>query len=156
MPAAKPKPEAKDDRDPSMPLQQARREKFAQLVASGKHSDIDCFEMSGYSRNEGNCGRVKGNRAVRARILYLQARAAEKASTTAADIARQLDEDRALAWANRNASACVQATMGKAKVLGLIMERHQVTVTKPIAEMNETELLALLGEIEEARRGTVH
>jgi hypothetical protein len=45
--------------------------------------------------------------------------------TDLAAIVRQLDEDRSLAQENRAPAAAVSASLGKAKVLGLIRERHE-------------------------------
>ena len=61
------------------------------------------------------------------------------------DIIRQLDEDRVLARKNGHSSAAVSATMAKARVLGLIVDKHQVA-SKTVNEMNESELRAFLGE----------
>ncbi|QTH19774.1 hypothetical protein HRJ34_15515 [Rhizorhabdus wittichii] len=107
----------------SGPLNNARWEKFAQERAKGKSVDKS-YVMAGFKANSGNAARLNGNERVRARIAELQQRTAEKATTTAADIARQLDEDRDFAREHRQGAAAVSATMGKAKVLGLIVERH--------------------------------
>lgn len=64
---------------------------------------------------------------VAARIAELQSRAAEKAVVTAVDIARQLDEDRRFARKVNQAGAAVSASLGKAKVLGLLPDRHEHT-----------------------------
>jgi hypothetical protein len=42
-----------------------------------------------------------------------------------AGIVKQLDQDRALARKNKSPAAAVSASMGKAKVLGLIREKHE-------------------------------
>lgn len=62
-----------------------------------------------------------------ARVSELQGKAAERTVITVEDIARQLDEDRTFARENGAAAAAVSATMGKAKVLGLIVEKHDVS-----------------------------
>jgi hypothetical protein len=66
---------------------------------------------------------LKKVEGVAARLAELQERVAEKAVITAADIAAQLDEDRAFARELKQASAAVSASLGKAKVLGLIVNR---------------------------------
>jgi hypothetical protein len=106
----------------SGPLKNARHEKFAQQLAKGITTD-DAYVAAGYTHNRGNAARLKANESVLARLGELQARTAEKATTTAADIARQLDEDRAFARKLKQSSAAVSATMGKAKVLGLLFEQ---------------------------------
>lgn len=106
------------------PLKNARQEKFAQELAKGK-SQVDAYTAAGYRPDDGAAARLSGNVRVAARVAELQARAAEKAVVTAADIVRQLDEDREFAKACGSAAAAVSASMGKAKVLGLIKERHE-------------------------------
>lgn len=108
------------------PLPNPRHERFAQEFAKGK-SAAEAYREAGFKPNEGNCIRLKGNERVQARVSELQGRAAERAEITAADIAKQLDEDRDLARSEKQASAAVSASMGKAKLLGLIKERHEHT-----------------------------
>lgn len=105
-------------------LENARHERFAQELAKGK-SATEAYAAAGYSPDDGNATRLTGNDRVRARLAELQSRAAEKAVVTAEDIARQLDEDRQFARENGAAAAAVSATMGKAKVLGLVIEKAE-------------------------------
>ena len=61
-------------------LQNARHERFAQLVASGKHSDMEAFKQAGYADESAhqNACRLRANESVAARIVELRARNAEK------------------------------------------------------------------------------
>lgn len=106
------------------PLKNTRQERFAQELAKGK-SQVDAYRAAGYAGDETAACRLSKNVKVAARIEELQQRAASKAEVTIADIARQLDEDREFAKACGSAAAAVSATLGKAKVLGLIKERHE-------------------------------
>ena len=67
--------------------------------------------------------RFQSDLSRRASALILQAQAAVKATVTAADIARQLDEDRAFAREQGHSAAAVSATMGKGKILGYVVDR---------------------------------
>lgn len=107
-------------------LANARHEKFAQELAKGK-SQVDAYEAAGYKPDRGAATRLSANVSVIARLDELQDKAAEKAVVTAADIANQLDEDRKFAKEVGSAAAMVSATMGKAKVLGLIIEKRDLT-----------------------------
>ena len=62
--------------------------------------------------------------------------AADKALVTIESIARQLDEDRQLAFSQGQAGAAVSATLGKAKLYGLVTDRHEIegVVRKPLRE----------------------
>lgn len=107
-------------------LSNPRHEAFAQALAKGK-SAAEAYVLAGYKPNDGNAIRLKGNERVAARLAELQGKAAERAVLTAEDIAKQLDEDRTFARENGAAAAAVSATMGKAKVLGLIVDRSEHT-----------------------------
>lgn len=105
-------------------LENTRHERFAQGLAKGK-SATEAYTDAGYQGDRTAASRLSTNVNVQARIAELQSRAAEKAVTTVEDIARQLDEDRAFARENGAAAAAVSATMGKAKVLGLVIEKSE-------------------------------
>lgn len=107
-------------------LKNPKHERFAQELAKGKTAD-EAYALAGYSANRGNAIRLKANERVMKRLQELQGRAASAVIVTVADIARQLDEDREFARAANAASAAVSATMGKAKVLGLIVDRAEMT-----------------------------
>lgn len=108
------------------PLKNDRHEKFAQNLAEGMTIDA-AYSKAGFKANRGNAARLNANESVRARVASLQAEAAREVVTTAQDIARQLDEDREFAKSVQAAGAMVAASMGKAKVLGLIVDKTQHT-----------------------------
>lgn len=128
------------------PLKNPRHERFSQLLFEGKTQD-EAYEKAGYKPSAPNAARLTRNDKVQARLAFLQSQAAERAVVTVEDIATQLDEDRTFARNRKAPSAMVQATMGKAKVLGLIINRH-IVGAKRIEDMNEFELRALLGVLE--------
>lgn len=105
------------------PLRLPRHEAFVQHLVQGK-TLTEAYELAGFRPSKKNAARLKARADVQARLAELQERAAEKVVVTVADIAAQLDEDRKFARDKENPSAAVSATMGKAKVLGLIVDRH--------------------------------
>lgn len=105
-------------------LENARHEQFAQHLAKGL-SASEAYVKAGYKANDGNAATLKGNQRVKARLVELQSKAAERTVVTVEDIARQLDEDREFARETGAASAMVSATLGKAKVLGLIVDKAE-------------------------------
>lgn len=104
-------------------LSNQRYERFAQELAKGKTTE-EAYQAAGYKPNRGNASTLKANQVVADRVAEIQERAAIRAEITVADIARQLDEDRQFARQANSASAAVAATMGKAKVLGLIVDKQ--------------------------------
>lgn len=136
----------------SGPLKNARHERFSQERAKGKAIDA-AYADAGFKPNRGNAARLNANESVQARIAELQARVAEKVEITVADIARQLDEDREFAKQNKHSAAAVSATLGKAKLLGLMPDRHEHTGKGggPIEyrDLGEQEIDARLAELAE-------
>jgi hypothetical protein len=143
------------------PLKNSRHERFAQERAKGKTKD-EAYTAAGYAENRSNACRVDAKPQVQARIAELQARAAEKAEVTVADIARQLDADREFAREQGQGAAAISATLGKAKLLGLMPERHEHTGRGggPIEYQNlsDEEVAARIAAHEQARgkRPTAH
>lgn len=107
-------------------LDNARHERFAQELAKGA-SQIEAYRLAGYKPVDANASRLISNDKVSARVDELKAAAAERAMTTVQDIADQLDEDRQFARTLEAPAAAISATMGKAKVLGLIVEKSELT-----------------------------
>jgi phage terminase small subunit len=107
-------------------LQNPKHERFAQQLAKGKTA-TEAYVIAGYKESRPAASRLSTNVNIQARICELQGRAADRAVVTIEDIARQLDEDRAFARECLSASASVAATMGKAKVLGLITDKQEHT-----------------------------
>jgi len=120
-------------------LRNARWERFAQERAKGKSANA-AYCAAGYNEHPGNAHRLSVNESVVSRVAELQGRAAEKTVTTAADIARQLDEDRELARSLKQTAAAVAASMGKAKVLGLIVDKSEVGQPGDFERMSDDDL----------------
>lgn len=107
-------------------LKNTKHERFAQELAKGQTADA-AYAAAGYSPDRKNAARLTTNDGVRTRVAELQERAAIRAEVTVADIAAQLDEDRALAHKVGQPGAAVSASLGKAKVLGLIVDKTELT-----------------------------
>lgn len=105
-------------------LPNARHEAFAQALAKGK-SATEAYTEAGYRGDRTAASRLSTNVNVQRRLAELQQRAAERTIVTVEDIAKQLDEDRQFARENGAAAAAVSATLGKAKVLGLIVDKAE-------------------------------
>jgi phage terminase small subunit len=125
-------------------LANAKHEIFAQELAKGK-TQAEAHALAGLSPNDGHAARTAARADVKARVAELLAVVAERAIVTIHDIADQLDEDRLFAREQEAPAAAIQATMGKAKVLGLLTEKVEHTGKDggPI-EMADTELARLI------------
>ncbi len=130
-------------------LKNTRHERFAQNLAKGM-SAAKAYEKAGYKRTDGSAGRLHRNAQVKRRVAELQNRAAEKTGYTIVKATAELEEARQLATTEKNPAAMVSASMGKAKVNGLLVDKHLVGM-KSIKDMNENELRTLLGIMETGR-----
>jgi len=130
-------------------LANTKHELFAQALAKGK-TQIDAYVAAGYKPNESHAARLVRNGKVQARVAELQERAANRTACTVADIARQLDEDRDFAIALLSPAAAISATLGKAKVLGLIVDKRELTGKDGGALVHRIELVPVEPEHEDA------
>lgn len=92
--------------------------------------------------------RLLKNVGITMSVVLGQAQAAKRNEVTVDSIARQLDFDRALAYAERSPSAAVAATMGKAKLFGLITDKVEAKVEHDIPSVTtQAEARAEVEEI---------
>ena len=124
-------------------LRNPRWENFAQELAKGR-SAAEAYVLAGYKANDGNCIRLKGNERVLSRVNELvertAANAAARAEVTVVSLLNELEEVRKLAAEINQPSAAVAASLGKAKVAGLIVERKEVGKPGDFEGMNVVEL----------------
>lgn len=129
------------------PLKNALHERVAQEVVKDPRDKKRAGIRAGLSKKTASqsVSRILARKEVDARIREIQGAGARRAVATAETIADQLDEDRNFARKRGQAGAMVQASMGKAKVLGIIVDKS-MQVTKRAEDMTEAELAAFLGE----------
>jgi hypothetical protein len=77
---------------------------------------------------------------VSAHVRALREAQQERHMVTIDSITSELEESRKLATADRQHSAAINASLGKAKLHGLIVDKSDVTVRKPISELTEAEI----------------
>ena len=127
----------------------ARQEAFCRGLAVGLPASRAYVDAGYDARNnaaEANASRLLRNAKVAARLADLRQQAAYKAVVTAESIAAELDAAFRLAFENRQAGACVAASMGKAKLFGLIVDRSEVEQTikrKPVSDPNAPREMSL-------------
>lgn len=111
-------------------LTNPKHERFAQELAKGK-SASEAYVLAGYKANDGNASTLKGNQKVEDRVRELLERGAIKVELTLADIIAELDQARlaALGAATPQTGSAVAASMGKAKLLGLVVDKSENTHT---------------------------
>ena len=110
----------------------ARRELFSQLVAQGKVLG-EAYVLAGFKPNTGNPSTLNSKKEVQRRVAeILSARnrkvlekTAHEVETTREKVLGELEEARQIAKRARNGSAMAMCSLGKAKVLGLIIDRRE-------------------------------
>lgn len=135
-------------------LKNARHERFAQELAKGKPAST-AYAVAGYKPDRSAAARLSAKIHISSRVAELQERFARKAEVTTESLTRELEEARALALAESQASAAVAATMGKAKLHGKIVDRKHVTGTIGTYDLTQAtdeqldQLEAILGPLAE-------
>lgn len=131
-------------------LTNPRHERFArEFMRCGVASQA--YELAGYqsaSRNalDAHASRLVRHGKVKARLEELHNMTAKRHEITVDTLLADLETDRALAHCEGQGSAAVQATMAKARLLGLIVDR------KETGKPGEFESLQSVADVIEAVR----
>lgn len=120
-------------------LKNARHEKFAQAIAKGK-SATEAYAEAGYKAHQPSASRLLSNVMVGARVEELQARALKKVEVTVESLCGELEEARGIALKEKQTSAAVSATMGKAKLFGLGVENRRLSGQVQIVTLTAKDL----------------
>lgn len=105
-------------------LENQRHELFAQGLAQGK-SASEAYEAAGYSHNDGNAVRLKGNEKVQARVAELQERAAVSVSLTREWVLEQLIDTVNKAKGTEDYAPANKALELLGKELGMFVDRSE-------------------------------
>lgn len=129
-----------------------KREKFAQLVATGK-SGAEAYRKAFAVRPatkpetiQQSASRLLADPNVSARVEALRKRAVKKVEITVESLAKEYEEARMLAKKQGQASAMVAATTGKGKLSGHLVERHKhsgAIGTYDLTTLTDEQLTAL-------------
>lgn len=130
-------------------LKNARHELFAQTVAKGI-SATEAYRSAGYSA-VGNSAEAAASRLLKdvkvaARVAEITNKAAARVVVTIESLSQELEEARAIALKERQSSAAVQATMGKAKLFGLGVENRRLSGTVQVVTITADKLDSLSDE----------
>lgn len=77
---------------------------------------------------------------VTARVIELQEAHAERHNVTVDSITNELDENRKVAKDNDQSAAMTAATMGKAKIHGLVTDKKDVTTRSKLEDLSDEAL----------------
>lgn len=110
-----------------------KQEKFCQEIVKGaNYSDAYRAAYDAGSMKPATINRkakdLIDNGKIAARVRQLRERALKRYDLTVDDIIDELEEARSVAAKNRTAAAMVSASMGKAKLLGLVTDKFDGTL----------------------------
>lgn len=116
-------------------LSSPKHERFAQELAKGK-TQIESYVAAGYKANPSAASRLSEDVKICERVAEIQERGAIRAEVTVASLLAEIEEARvaALSAETVQASAAVTASMSKAKLMGLIVDRA-VTATTTVEDL---------------------
>ncbi|KAB2798967.1 terminase small subunit [Brucella anthropi] len=123
-------------------LENARYEAFAQGLAKGMSAD-EAYQKAGYKPHRGNASTLRTNQNILDRVAELQGKAAQKVAVTVESLATELEEARQIAIEEKQSSAAVSATMGKAKLFGLGTENRKISGTLQVITISAKQLETL-------------
>lgn len=124
-------------------LENVRHERFAQELAKGKTQD-QSYVDAGYKHDYGAASRLSRNVKIQERVKELQERAAIRVEWDIKDAISELEEARIAAKIadTVQASAMINATMGKAKLLGLVVDKQDSNVNVTLSFEDQLKDLA--------------
>lgn len=120
-------------------LSNPKWERFCQERIQGK-SEIEAYELSGFSPDDGNASRLSSRPEVQARIQELTGNAAERAEVTVASLIEEAEAARLLAMGSNQASAAVAAIREKGVLSGKRIERAEHGGPGDFNKMSSDEL----------------
>jgi hypothetical protein len=126
-------------------LKDMRQERFCLLVHKGV-VPFKAYPMAGYRPDFANPYRLTENDGVKRRLAELSAPVARKARVSAESLLEELEAGRMLAFAKGNAAAAVAATMAKAKLAGLLINRTETGEPRSFEVLDRDVILAKIRE----------
>lgn len=128
----------------------ARHERFAVALAAGMTVG-DAYAAAGFRPHRGNASRLSANERVQSRVSEIQSRAARRAVTTVDHLLHELEAARLQALSQGHTGAAVAASMGKAKLVGLVSGARPPAMIEidpaEIAALDDDQVEALIAAI---------
>ena len=106
-----------------------RQEKFCHRIIEGM-GQVQAAKSSGYLDGPGinaQATNLLKNPKIKARIERLNDEAVYQANVTVVSLAEDLDKAWKLAFINKKPEACIQATITKAKLFGMLSDKQPAT-----------------------------
>jgi hypothetical protein len=125
-------------------LSNAKHELFCQQLALGKTAS-EAYELAGYKPSRSNASVLRAKQNISNRIAEIlqesEKTVVKQIEYTRDTLLSELEEERQLALKRGQASAAVQASMGKARILGLVVDRREVGEVGAFDHMTDEQLM---------------
>jgi hypothetical protein len=125
-------------------LSNPRYEWFCQHLALGKTAS-EAYKLAGYKPSRSNASVLRAKQSVSDRLSEIlqqsERKVVQQIEHTRDSILAELEEARQMALELKNPSAAWQSAMAKAKILGLIIDRREVSDVGPFDHMTDEELM---------------
>jgi len=125
-------------------LSNAKHELFCQHLALGKTAS-EAYELAGYKPSRSNASVLRAKHSVSDRLSEIlqqsERKVVQQIEYTRDSILAELEEARQMALELKNPSAAWQSAMAKAKILGLIIDRREVSDVSPFDGLTDEELM---------------
>lgn len=110
--------------DASKPLRIIKQERYAQELYKGTIAS-QAYVNAGYKANKGNASELANSENIIKRVAYLQQVAALRKGITVDSLCDELTDVQTLAVTDKQLGVAVSAVMGKAKLMGLLIDKKE-------------------------------
>lgn len=130
-----------------------KQERFVhEYIATGNACEAYRRSYDTKSRNQAtimtSANKLLKNPAISKKIEEIRSKARKRNEITVDDLVNELDEFRVIAKEDRNPAAGVSAVMSKGKLLGMVVDRKELTVHGMISSMTDDELMSFIDEVD--------
>ena len=119
---------------------------FARLLHQGKPV-TQAYDEAGFKPNRGNCYRLRRSARLQRYLNSLEVRVAKRHDVTMDSLIAELEDARKLAEETKQPASMVSASMGKARLAGLIIDKREVKSTDDLDGKNISEIAKALYDI---------
>lgn len=128
-----------------------KQEAFCRAVAEGKSQSVAYREIYSSTGSDKVCweeaSRLAHNPKLSARMVELKERALKRHDVTVDSLMAELEEARKFGKKTKQTATMVSATMGKAKIAGLIIEKSESKQSSEVKMVGKIEIVHVLPTI---------
>jgi hypothetical protein len=128
-----------DEWTPNKPIRIFKQELYAQELSNGL-GQSEAYEKAGYKPNAANASHLADQHNITQRVDWLRERKAKRRAITKESLCDELDAARDLAMAESQAAAAISAVLGKAKLMGMLVDKQERKNVNDFGELSDEAL----------------